>query len=128
MKTKKIVNIVNFIRGEDWRFAHDELHQTFINTLELCKKYPMPYSLLMLYDAMVKPEYSDALLANDDPNMEVGLWLELSKEVVERAGLKWNDEHNWTWHVNPGMLLGYTIPERERIYDELMERFKSIFG
>lgn len=128
MGTKKIVNMVNFIRGEDWRFTHDMLYQTFINTLELSKKYPMPYTFLMLYDAMVKPEYSDALLANDDPNMEVGLWLELSKEVVERAGLKWNEEHNWTWHVNPGMLLGYTIPERERIIDELMERFKSIFG
>ena len=128
MNTKKVINIVNFIRGEDWRFSHEMLYQTFINELELCRNYPMPYTFLMLYDAFTKPEYSKELLENNDSNMEVGLWLELSKEVVEKAGLNWTDEHNWTWHVNPGMLLGYELPERERIIDELMERFKSVFG
>ncbi len=128
MSTKKIINIVNFIRGEDWRENSEELHQTFINELELCRKYPMPHTFLMLYDAMIKPEYSEPLLANDNPDLEVGLWLELSKEAVERAGLNWNEEHNWTWHVNPGMLLGYVPSDREKIIDELMERFRLIFG
>lgn len=36
MTTGKIINIVNFIRGEDWRENSEELHQTFINELELC--------------------------------------------------------------------------------------------
>lgn len=124
MVTEKIINIVNFIRSEDWRCDSEELHQTFINELELCRKYPMPHPFLMLYDAMIKPEYSEPLLANDDPDLEVGLWLELSKEAVERAGLCWNEEHNWTWHVNPGMLLGYEPTDREKIIDELMERFR----
>lgn len=128
MNTKKIINIVNFIRGEDWREDSEELHLTFIKELELCKKYPMPYTFLMLYDAMIKPEYFQPLLSNKAPNMEIGLWLELSKEAVEGAGLNWNDEHNWTWHVNPGMLLGYEPCDRKKIIDELMERFKSIFG
>ena len=128
MKTKKIVNIVNFIRGEDWRFTHEMLHQTFINTLELCKQYPMPYTISLLYDALINPEYTTPLLENKDPNMEVGLWLELSRQAVENAGLEWNEEHDWTWHVNPGMLLGYNQPDRERIIDELMNRFKSVFG
>lgn len=35
MMTGKIINIVNFIRGEDWR-EFRRLHQTFINELELC--------------------------------------------------------------------------------------------
>ena len=46
MKTKKIVNIVNFIRAEDWRFDSKELHETFLSELELCKKYSMPYTFL----------------------------------------------------------------------------------
>lgn len=128
MKTKKIVNIVNFIRAEDWRFDSKELHETFLSELELCKKYSMPYTFLMLYDAMIKPEYSEPLLKNADPNMEIGLWLELSKEAVERAGLEWKEERNWTWHVNPGMLLGYEVEDRKKIIDELMNRFQSIFG
>lgn len=128
MKTDKIINIVNFIRSEDWRFDPEKLHETFIKQLELCKSTALPYTFLMLYDAIIKPEYADALLNSNDPNMEIGLWLELSKEVVERAGIVWNEEHNWTWHVNPGMLLGYTTDNRKKIIDELMERFKSVFG
>ena len=130
MQPKKIVNIVNFIRSEDWREDPKELNQTFLNQLELCKKYPMPYTFLMLYDAILKPEYVNPLLENTDPNMEVGLWLELSREAVERAGIHWDEPEGrtWTWHVHPGMLTGYTIPERARIIDELMERFRSVFG
>lgn len=131
MKTKKIINIVNFIRAADWRVINkdpDELYSTFINTLELCKKYPMPYTISLLYDAIINPDYTTPLLENKDPNMEVGLWLELSRPAVENAGLKWNEEHDWTWHVNPGMLLGYIPSEREKIIDELMSRFKSVFG
>ena len=117
MQPKKIVNIVNFIRSEDWREDPKELNQTFLNQLELCKKYPMPYTFLMLYDAILKPEYVNPLLENTDPNMEVGLWLELSREAVERAGIHWDEPEGrtWTWHVHPGMLTGYTIPERARI-------------
>lgn len=131
MKTKKIINIVNFIRAADWRVINEDpnkLYNTFINTLELCKKYPMPYTISLLYDALINPDYTTPLLENKDPNMEVGLWLELSRYAVENAGLKWNDEHDWIWHVNPGMLLGYTQDEREKIIDELMSRFKSVFG
>ena len=73
MQPKKIVNIVNFIRSEDWREDPKELNQTFLNQLELCKKYPMPYTFLMLYDAILKPEYVNPLLENTAPNMEVGL-------------------------------------------------------
>jgi hypothetical protein len=78
MKTKKIINIVNFIRAADWRVINkdpDELYSTFINTLELCKKYPMPYTISLLYDAVINPDYTTPLLENKDPNMEVGLWL-----------------------------------------------------
>lgn len=83
----------------------------------------------MLYDAMIKPEYSKPLLTNDNPDLEVGLWLELSKEAVERAGLNWNEEHNWTWHVNPGMLLGYEPSDREKLSTSLwngLGRFSGI--
>lgn len=131
MKTKKIINVVNFIRAADWRVINedpDELYSTFMNTLELCKKYPMPYTISLLYDAVINPDYTTPLLENKNPNMEVGLWLELSRPAVENAGLKWNEEHDWTWHVNPGMLLGFTPSEREKIIDELMSRFKSVFG
>lgn len=130
MNRKKVVNIVNFIRGEDPRVEQQVLYDTFKNQVELCKKYPMPYTFLMQYDAMVRPEYAKLLIENDDPNMEIGIWIEMAQEQVERVGIQWNGRpgFKWDWHVNPDMLMAYTLPQRELLIDEFMNRFKEIFG
>ena len=130
MKSKKIVNIINFVRAEDPRVEQDVLYNTFKNQVELCKSYPMPYTFLMQYDAMVRPEYAELLLNNDDPNMEVGVWIEMAQEQVEKVGLNWDGRpgFKWDWYVHPGMLMGYSIPERKLLIDELMSRFYEVFG
>ena len=48
--------------------------------------YKMPHTFLMHCDAMIKPEFFEPLSANDGTELEVGLWLELLKKVVERTG------------------------------------------
>ena len=130
MQAKKIVNVINFIRAEDPRIAQDVLYDTFKNQVALCKSYPLPYTFLLQYDAMVRPEYAKLLLENDDPNMEIGVWIELAQEQVERVGLRWDGRpgYKWDWHVHPDMLMGYPIPARKLLIDELMNRFHSIFG
>lgn len=130
MLSKRVANIINFIRGEDPRVEQKVLYDTFVNQLELCKKYPMPYTFLMQYDAMVRPEYAKLLLENNDPNMEVGVWIELAREQIEKVGLEWqgNPEWKWDWHANPDLLVAYTQEERKLLIDELMNRFFEIFG
>ena len=46
----------------------------------------MPYTFLMQYDAFVRPEYVKLLTEEKDPNMEIGVWVELAKEQVENEG------------------------------------------
>ena len=99
MLSKRVANIINFIRGEDPRVEQKVLYDTFVKQLELCKKYPMPYTFLMQYDAMVRPEYAKLLLDNTDPNMEVGVWIELAREQIEKVGLGWQGNPEWKWDV-----------------------------
>lgn len=130
MSEKRIANIINFIRGEDPRVEQNILYDTFVKQLELCKKYPMPYTFLMQYDAFVRPEYAKLLLDNTDENMEVGVWIELAREQIEKVGLEWrgNPEWKWDWHACPDLLVAYTKEERKLLIDELMDRFYNIFG
>jgi len=130
MNSKKIVNIINFVRAEDPRVEQSVLYGTFKNQVELCKSYPMPYTFLMQYDAFVRPEYVELLTNEKDPNMEVGVWIELAQEQVEKVGIKWDGREGfkWDWYVHPGMLMGYSIPERKLLIDELMGRFFEVFG
>ena len=130
MNAKKIVNIINFVRAEDPRVEQSILYGTFKNQVDLCRSYPMPYTFLMQYDAFVRPEYVRLLTEKKDPNMEIGVWVELAQEQVERVGIKWDgrEGYKWDWHVHPGMLMGYGIPERKLLIDELMNRFYEVFG
>ena len=130
MNSKKIVNIINFVRAEDPRVEQSVLYGTFKNQVELCRSYPLPYTFLMQYDAFVRPEYVELLTNNPDPNMEIGVWIELAQEQVEKVGIKWDGREGfkWDWYVHPGMLMGYSIPERKLLIDELMNRFFEVFG
>lgn len=47
MSSKRAANIINFIRGEDPRVEQKVLFDIFAKQMELCKKYPMPYTFLM---------------------------------------------------------------------------------
>ena len=85
---KNIINIVNFVRAEDYRNTQEELYDTFKRQVELCRQYPLPYTFLLQYDALIHPEYVALLLENPDSNCEVGVWFEMAQEQVEKCGIK----------------------------------------
>lgn len=130
MQNKNIVNIVNFVRGEDNRISAEELFSTVEKQIELFKQYPLPNSFLLQYDAFQKPEYQTLFKENANDYTEIGVWFEMAQELVERVGIKWRGREGfkWDWFVNPDMLIAYTLDERKLLIDELMTRFKSIFG
>lgn len=129
MSRNKVVNIINFVRGVEPRGECD-LYTPVVEEIKLIKKYGFENTFLLQYDAMMREDLVELLRQEKDEHMEVGVWIEMARCLVERAGISWRSERgwDWDWFVNPGFLLAYTKEEKERIIDLIMEKFKSLFG
>lgn len=130
MTPKKIITIVNFVRSADPREDPDRLFDTFCRQVQQGAEVGLPHTFLLQYDALAKPRYVAALADTPCSVREVGVWIEMAKEQVERCGLTWHGRpgFEWDWHVNPGFLMAYTPAQRKLLIDELMERFHAAFG
>jgi hypothetical protein len=128
---RKIVNIVNFIRllePRDAQITEDVLYQTVVSQVEIMKKYKLPATFLLQYDALIDPRYQKLLSALPKESFEIGAWWELPKPLIEKAGIKWRGKYAWDWHSDVGFSVGYTPEEREKIIDVYFADFKKIFG
>ena len=129
--SRRIVNIVNFIRQSEPRdtaITEDVLYETVQQEIALLKKYHLPGTFLLQYDALINPRYQQLLKTELDSTSEVGGWWEITQPHVEAAGLTWRGRYSWDWHANVGFATGYTTAEREKLVDVYMEKFKQIFG
>lgn len=127
----KIVNIVNFIRllePRDPKITEDVLYQTVVKQVEIMKKYNLPGTFLLQYDALMDSRYQKLLKGLSKASFELGAWWEIPQPLVEKAGLKWRGRYPWDWRANIGFSTGYTPKEREMIIDVYMADFKKIFG
>lgn len=125
---KNIVTFLNFVRGYEPREPIDLLG-TVKKQLSLIEEYKYKATFLLQYDAFDKKEYQEIFL-KENPLIEVGVWLELSKDVIETCGLKYRGRANYDWdyYLDVGNLLGYSNKEKELIIDEIFSKFKEIFG
>lgn len=127
----RIVNVVNFIRllePRDAKITEDVLYQTVVKQVEIMKKYGIPGSFLLQYDALMDSRYQTLLKSLPAHSFEIGAWWELPQPLIEKAGLTWRGRYAWDWHADVGFATGYTPAEREKIADVYMEDFKRIFG
>ena len=106
MGRNRVVNIVNFIRGVEPRRELD-LVEPVREEICLNKKYGFENTFLIQYDAMCSEEITGLLKREQDEHMELGIWLELARELVESIGVKWEGRWDWDWYVNPGFLIAY---------------------
>ncbi len=125
-----IVTVMNFIRGCEPRDPKLDLLEAPIRQNELNKKYGFPNTFLLQYDAIIRPEFADFFKKEKDDNMELGVWIEIVRPLVEKVGIEWRGRpgYDWDWYVNPGFLPAYTKEQKEVLIDELMEKFKETFG
>jgi len=121
-----ILNIINFIRAFDPREPDADLHLPVRKQLEFSQKYQFPTTFLLQYDSLLDERYFELL--NNQPNIEIGVWLEVMQPLVESIGIPWRGRDAWDWHSHVGFSVGYTPDERKRIADELMRKFKEVFG
>ncbi|MBQ7839969.1 MAG: hypothetical protein IJ390_05725 [Lachnospiraceae bacterium] len=127
MEQNRVVNIINFVRGYEPRREVD-LMRPVVEEIRLNKKYGFENTFLLQYDAMCREDFVDLFLKEKDEHMELGVWLELARPLVEETGLVWEGRWDWDWHVNPGFLAAYKKEEKEALIDRIMEKFYSIFG
>ncbi len=125
----RIVNIVNFVRQNDYRIQDSEalLLDATKQELALISKYDLPTTYLLQYDALIDSHYQE-LFSKKQKNVELGAWWEITKPQVEAAGLVWRGNHPWVSTANIAFTTGYTQAERKKLVDVYMAKFKQTFG
>lgn len=125
----RIVNIVNFVRGIEPRLEMD-LYTPVAEQIKCNKKYGIASTFLLQYDAMVRQDLTTLFQKEKDDSMELGVWLENCRALIESVGLQWRgrEGYDWDWYVNVGFLPGYTPVQREQIIDQVFALFKDRFG
>lgn len=126
----RIINIINFIRNTDYRLENSEnlLFEAVQEQIKLVNKYDFPATFLFQYDALINPRYQSLMKEQLSSKCEIGAWWEITQPHVEAAGLEWRGDHSWVSTANIAFTPGYTQPEREKLVDVYMEKFKEIYG
>ena len=125
-----IVTIMNFIRGVEPRNPNLDLLEPVKRRMELNEKYGFDNTFLLQYDALINPAFSELFTKAPDSRREIGVWIEIVRPLTEKVGIKWRGRpgYDWDWYVDPGFLPAYTKEEKKLLIDELMEKFREIFG
>ena len=128
----RIINFMNFVRQNDPRLENSEqlLFETTKQELALAKQYGIENTFLLQYDALIDERYIHLFKNEANETTELGLWFEIPKPLLEKAGLPWRGREGWTWdwHIVPGFSMAYTKEERRLLIDIAMHDFKEIFG
>src|SRR5208337_4789727 len=126
----RIVNIYNFIRNSDYRVNNSEevLFEATRNQIDLLKRFHLPSTYALQYDALMNPRYPKLLKQELGAGDEIAAWWEIPQPLAQKAGLAWRGRHEWDPAANVGFSPGYTPAERRKLVDVYMADFKAIFG
>ncbi|MGG7079358.1 FN3 associated domain-containing protein [Clostridium sardiniense] len=125
-----IVNIYNFIRKTVYpsgEFVKDDF-DTVLYQMETLKRYNLPATYALKYDALMDDRYSNLIKENIDDYDEVAVWWEIDETLAKKANVEWKGKTPVDDHVNIGYSLGYKPEDRIKMVDVYMEDFKDIFG
>jgi len=127
--SRRVVNIMNFIRAEEPRDSVD-LMEPVREQMALIKARKLPATWLLQYDALVEGPFVGFLKSEMPPDHEVGVWFEMNRKICDDAGVAWRGNPDWEWdyHVPVAYSIGYTPDERRRLADTAVKTFKHIFG
>ncbi len=126
---KKIVNIINFMRGVEPRpgITYD-IHEVIHKEIELMERYHLRGTFLLEYDALIDPMYQETLKALPRDQYEIGVWHEIVQPLAEEIGIRWEGRYSWDWFSKFSYTGAYNFRQREQMIDVTFEKFKDIFG
>ena len=131
MDNKNYINFITFARGENQLRSLEYMTEATKNQIEVCKKHNFPSTVLLMYDALIEPAFSE-YIKNEINNgtSECGLWFEIPVQLCMDAGIEWRgrEGYTWDWHNDVGFLMGYTPEERIILIDTAMDKYREIFG
>ena len=131
-EVRKVLNIVNFVRGCEPRddANREHLDEPLREEIARNTKYGFKNTILLQYDALLRDDLVALAKTAQQDRTEYGVWVEMCRQLVETCGIEWKSRNgwDWDWFVKPGFLMAYAPDERERICDELFRLFKIRFG
>ena len=90
------------------------------------KKESLPATWLLTYNALENKGIL-SVVKSMDKNQELGIFLEVSQEFSDAAGVEYHNTGFWH-HANSVFLSGYTQEERRLLIDKVFSKFKDVFG
>ena len=92
----------------------------------MIKKESLPATWLLTYNALENKGIL-SVVKSMDKNQELGIFLEVSQEFSDAAGVEYHNTGFWH-HANSVFLSGYTQEERRLLIDKVFSKFKDVFG
>ncbi|EKD96225.1 MAG: hypothetical protein ACD_24C00134G0002, partial [uncultured bacterium] len=122
-EVNQYITIVNPVRESHYT---KNLYQNLETQYRVIRDRNLPATWLLTYDVIEKEEESH-LLKSFNGNQELGIFLEVTPNFSEKAGVKYNK--GGSWHsANSVFLSGYLQSDREKLIDTVFEKFKKEFG
>lgn len=120
----KFVTVVNPIRGRElWKDKSlkpiDDQYKV-INNLGLKATW-------LIQDDVIRDKELVAEIKQFNPNQELGVFLEVSKDLAYKARVYYPTEIEW-YSPKAVFLSAYDLNDRKKLIDEMMKNFKSNFG
>ena len=85
---KRVMNLVNFVRGCEPRSPDMDLLTPIKEEIAINKQYGFDHTVLLQYDALIRPDMIDLIKQEADEQMELGLWFEMCRDMTEAVGFK----------------------------------------
>lgn len=125
---RQIVNIINFIRAVEPRPGKDmDLIKPVQEQIKLLKKHQLKGTFLIQYDALINPAFTSMLTDLDSNQFELGVWLEVVEPLAVNTEIPWRGRYSWDWHAHCGFTVGYSLLDRERMIDTIMNDYFKVF-
>ncbi len=125
----RCINVINFIRAVEPRFATDLLLPVQ-KQMELILAHQLPATWLLQFDALVSGPFVTYLKTHMAEGHEVGFWFEMNEMHCRAADVEWRGRPGYEWDSHPpvAFTIGYTHQERIKLADTAMETFKKVWG
>lgn len=123
-KSSNIITLISLVRGKD-RWI-DTQTDWMVKQFDLIQGYEFASTWLLDYDALTD-ESIISVVKTPDPNLEVGLFLEIPKQLALDLNLPY-DQASLPHKPHNTFISGYSLRQRQQIIDHLVTTFETEFG